>query len=303
MPAIVELLGGAEAALILLGAAIVWAFASGALAAWGATFGQMFLWMADHLRYETSVFGKHVGFDFGGVFRAANQSIVAALQHVRNGAEIDMALSIRVFQLIWQGTAEAVDALASETEQMFDRLIHGHLPKWAKYAVPVTYIAGLVAKLVRAEVAKLQPKVIKTVRVVEHDVPHTITRYVRQAVGAAQTVPGWVIHLPREIGSLRRANNRLGHRVKRLEGIFGATVAAGIIANVLGVSARCLRRGNVGKAARSVCGLDTNLLDSLLLDGLAIVGALSVVEFAEGLRAIEGEAVKILGAGIREWPS
>jgi hypothetical protein len=63
---------------------------------------------------------------------------------------------------------------------------------------------------------------------------------------------------------------------------------------------RCNKVRRLGKAA---CGFDDSLIDKLLLDALAIFGVLSVVEFAEGLLAIEDEAVSIMGSLVREWPT
>jgi hypothetical protein len=63
---------------------------------------------------------------------------------------------------------------------------------------------------------------------------------------------------------------------------------------------RCNKTKRVGKA---ICGLDESLVDKFLLDALAIFGVLSIVEFAEGLVAIEDEAVGIMGRLVREWPT
>ena len=96
----------------------------------------------------------------------------------------------------------------------------------------------------------------------------------------------------------------LRKRMHRIEALLGVTGAAALVARAIGgISADCVRKGNIAKTARRICGLDANLLDSLLLDSLAIVGAISVVEFAEGLRSIEDEAVAIMGRLVKEFPS
>jgi hypothetical protein len=63
--------------------------------------------------------------------------------------------------------------------------------------------------------------------------------------------------------------------------------------------ARCT---NVRKVGKNVCGMNGGLLDSLLLDTVAIFSVISVVEFAKELRAVEDEAVAIMGKLVREWP-
>ena len=56
--------------------------------------------------------------------------------------------------------------------------------------------------------------------------------------------------------------------MRRLEALLGAAAFAGLMANALGVTARCLRSGNVGRTARALCGMPKHALDDLL--GLVI---------------------------------
>lgn len=104
--------------------------------------------------------------------------------------------------------------------------------------------------------------------------------------------------------SLGRTITGIRKRLRRLERITAAGVGVGAVAlalSRLGLSwVRCRKVGKVGKR---LCGMDDSLLDSLLLDALVGIGAASVVEFAEGLRAIEDEAVAVLRGMIREWPA
>jgi len=93
-------------------------------------------------------------------------------------------------------------------------------------------------------------------------------------------------------------------RLRALERKIGVPVALGVVATALARLGlgwiRCNRVKRLGKAA---CGIDDSLIDKLLLDTLAIFGLVSIVEFAEGLLAIEDEAVSIMGALVREWPT
>jgi hypothetical protein len=103
------------------------------------------------------------------------------------------------------------------------------------------------------------------------------------------------------LAALRRAHNA---RLRRLEKLVAVGGIAAILSQILGVSTRCLRGGgNVGKAARRICGLDTSLFNSFLLDLVAILSVVSVVEFANDLRAVEDEALAVMGRLVREWPS
>lgn len=93
-------------------------------------------------------------------------------------------------------------------------------------------------------------------------------------------------------------------RLRALERKLATPVGIAAVIAALGrLGLGWIRCNNVRRVGKSVCGFDSNLLDTLLLDGLAIFGAVSVVEFANGLRAIEDEAIGIMGKLVREWPT
>lgn len=64
-----------------------------------------------------------------------------------------------------------------------------------------------------------------------------------------------------------------------------ATGAAVLVARAIGgVSARCVKRGNIGKFARRLCGLDSLIADALLADLAFVAGTISIVDFAKALQ-------------------
>src|SRR5439155_25588716 len=84
--------------------------------------------------------------------------------------------------------------------------------------------------------------------------------------------------------------------LRRLERSLPAAVGvAALIAAIGRLGLGFLRCGNFRKAGKSVCGMNTSLLDSLLLDTVALLSVVSVVEFAKELQTIEGEAMSIVG--------
>lgn len=109
------------------------------------------------------------------------------------------------------------------------------------------------------------------------------------AAGAIAAFPPLVI--PRildGIHDLRARLNRHNLRLTRLEKLFGVAAFAALMANVLGLpNWRCLTRGNVGRFARALCGLDQLLANALLADLAIITGTLSIVEFAKALQKAE----------------
>lgn len=309
MPALAALAPEAVLGIILLAAFCAYLSYRGALTGWQHTFGLILVGrdgnggIAALLRYGTTVLGHHVGFDFGGPIRAANTAIVNTLQERVADAEEDIAWTWHKMTQIWQATAEAVDWLAHETTATAHWLSHVRIPKWSKYAAIPLLLPLLIPKVIRAILPHLHANTIRVV----HTVTHTITRVVvhTAAKAVAVTLPG-VIPLPgirAEIRGLTKRFARLNARLRRVEALLGATAMVAAIANALGLTVKCLRHGNLGRASRAVCGMPENLLATLLADLTAILSVVSIVEFAEELRAVEDEALAIMGALVREWPS
>lgn len=66
------------------------------------------------------------------------------------------------------------------------------------------------------------------------------------------------------------------------------------------LGASWVRCSNVKRLGRRVCGMDNSLLDALLADTLAVVGAISILELAHELQRIMPEVTDVVRAGIRE---
>jgi hypothetical protein len=93
-------------------------------------------------------------------------------------------------------------------------------------------------------------------------------------------------------------------RIRALEHKLAVPVGiAAVIAAIGRLGIGWIRCNNVRKVGRSVCGLNPSLLESFLLDAATIFSIVSVVEFAKELRAVEDEAVTIMGRLVREWPT
>lgn len=96
----------------------------------------------------------------------------------------------------------------------------------------------------------------------------------------------------------------LRKRIGRLEKIAAAGLGVAVVARALSrLRVGWIRCNKVGRLGRAACGLDEGLLESLLTDALAIFSVVSVVEFARELRAVEDEAIGIMGRLVREWPT
>jgi hypothetical protein len=284
--------------------ALAWLITAALLVVWDQTIGAAFRYIAGlmtftvntHLHYKKT-------FDLGRPFRVADNAIKTWLIAERDGLSIELGWTLHALSESWHATASAVEWLTHETADTLEWIEGVKLPRWAKWAATAALPAALLTKLIAAAVAHLRPGLIREVKVIEHAIPAKAITIVRQAATHTLPVPLGIPRLRHKVDGLEHDLADLRKALRHPATLIGAAAGAAIIANALGgLSARCIRRGNIGKAARRICGMDGGLFESLLADGLVIVGAISVVEFAEGLLAIEKEAVAILGAGIREFP-
>jgi hypothetical protein len=151
------------------------------------------------------------------------------------------------------------------------------LPKLSK-AAAVALVSAAVAKWIHPYLSML--------------------RWLRAHFHALTAVLPHTVPLP-TVPSIPNLWKRVRALEKKLAVPFGLGIVAAALAR-LGIGwIRCNRVRRVGKG---VCGLDDSLIDQWLLGALAIFGTVSIVEFAEGLEAVEEEAISILGAFVREWP-
>jgi hypothetical protein len=321
VPAVPEAVAGGFVAadlILALLAVLAWAVCYGLLSGWNYSLGFLLDKLADVLSFRV----LRVNVDLGGPVRELNHVVRVSLAKGVSTADHAMGLFFYWLGLLIGWMVNFAKLSAQDTLALANWMTHIHLPKYAKWAIRAAFPLAWLTKLIGQEIAKALPKVghiakaaaTSTVTVVEK-IPRAIDRRLTKAektlgaLAAAIAALGGAIHLPHPVATpgavwrgLTKRTARLERRMHRVEGLFAAGVLAAVIANVLGVTARCLRSGNVGKAARRVCGLDPSVLESLLADTLLIVGALSIVEFAEAMLAVEDEAVTVLRAGIREFP-
>jgi hypothetical protein len=283
------------------------------------TFGALIEFLVKHTTIHTPIGSFSLLFPLD----AANNFVIAAMGQAALGLEIAGGRFFHALGVIFGWMVNLFLYTATTMEGAFSWFKHVHIPRYAKWAIRAAFPLAWLTKLIAQQIAKALPKVghiakyvvTKSVAVVEK-IPRALERRLTRAekkiaaalaaiaaLGGAVIHPGHILTLPKTWRALTRRLARLERRMHRAEGWLAAGTLAVVMAQVLGVTARCLRSGNVGKTARRLCGLDSSLLDFLLADLLAIAGIVSVVEFAEALQEVEAEAVSIMGALVKEWPS
>jgi hypothetical protein len=91
-------------------------------------------------------------------------------------------------------------------------------------------------------------------------------------------------------GSLGRDLSGALARLKRIEkAVTKAGAVALVGAALAALGAGWIRCPRVGKVGKSLCGVNADLLESLIADTLIIAGTVSLVEFAKGMQTITKE--------------
>lgn len=224
---------------------------------------------------------------------------VGALAHyVRMVSDATIEWPIEMLTLArWLVNTE-IPRLVHALPNSVTRLIHSALAQVLSLERAASgLVAGLpkrIGKLVLAVVLGFIGPYLAAIRYFA-SVYHKIAHAAAVAGGIAEP---W-IWTPR----LRRTERKLTGQITKLWPLLGVAGAVGLLARAFRLSKTCVADGNLGRAARQWCASDSSLIESLLGDLIAIASVISVVEFAKELQAIEGDAVKILAAGIREFPS
>ena len=239
---------------------------------------------------------------FGNIFlrlaRKGIQWVSGLAQYVWAASDLFFLWPIKLLTVVRWLLTQEIPRLIAALPGSLTKLVHAARAILASLEGDVAklwaHLPGTVRDIVKAAVLALLGPFWVLLRELLHAWPK-ITRAAAHAGGIAAP---WV-YLP----GLRKDVRSLRKEFDKVKGILGVAVFAATLAKVLQVARGCITRGNIGKAARRWCGMDTTWVDSVLLDLLTIASVLSVVEFANDLRAIEDEALSVLAAGIREFPS
>ena len=238
-------------------------------------------------RWIAHKLGQH----FAGIERLTVGWVGGLYSYVERVGAMTLLWPLELFKvtywLIWHEIPRMVKALPNAVS----RVVHQTVTR-------VVRVERTIVKL--PKLTKAQAKALIGAAVATYIAPYlAMLRWLRSHFHALTAVLPHTVPVPfgKTIAAIRA-------RLRRLE--KGAAVGAGVAAVVIALGRLKLgfiRCGNFRKFGKRACGMDTNLLDSLLLDTLAIFSIVSVVEFATELRAIEDEALSIAGRLVKEWPT
>lgn len=239
--------------------------------------------------------GKAIRGIAGSAFSAVAHSISVAATH-------RMAPLARWFHAAGSlalGSAWAIGHFAGDMAYSVERLATVVLPREIGRATrPISRRA--TRALSRALAAGLAVTALR--RYLNRLYSHTIRPAIRHLTHAVD------VAIPRALGGIRSRLRDIEHEIAHpstrwLRRTAVAMWGAALLGLVVRTLARrfpwlfCRKVKNVGGR---ICGLDSGLLESLLLDTVLISGTISVVAFAEELQAVEGAAVDLLAGFIDE---
>ncbi len=251
---------------------------------WRATFGPFLHWLANlgisvnkgfvHLNVHPFRYAEHLN---TAVQKTLEQGIAMAEKRsvqALNAVVEPFLLIAGVTLALGLVSYEGFQALWHHVTTVTPRIIHQTIVR------PVERAQKATAAISRATFNTLAHKVTALqaqVKALAHAIPHAIP----------QVIP--------RLGRLERTAidyTKLHKWLKRaLLGTLGATaVLAGLKALRLGF----LRCTGFTKAGKRACGMDPNLLESLLADTLLIVGTLSLVEFAKEMQTVTEEVAPLV---------
>lgn len=221
----------------------------------------------------------------------------------------------------WVG--DEIAGIAEDTYAWAKWMQHVHVPRWVKIVAGTAIAPALLARLIANEVRKAlthygkvathaassaTTTIVRTiVKPIERKVVH-ITKVVYAggataalAAAGAVTIPWAHVHVFPRLHDLDLARLRHNKRIKRLEKIFAAAGAAAIMANALGLpNWRCITRGNLGRASRALCGLDSLIMGALLAGLIAIETPLSIEELAHEYLSVFDDVLGLVTGAVSE---
>lgn len=284
------------AALVLDAAAMLlyllgWAVALGLLYTWNATFHQIFKFIADALTFtiKLPLVGSRT-VHLGGWATDIDTLARNALSDWAVGCEIIVGKLWYVFGWTVYETVSEIQSLAKDTLALGHWIVHTAVPT---YVDGVTHLLHATTKVIHTTTTVVETKVTHLTKTVAAVSNHAVTVLDREVAGLRERL--W--HDERVLEhvathGIDELPARLGTRLRKVEGLFGATVMAAVMANVLGVSARCLRKGNIGRVSRALCGLSAeafNDLLGLLVDVLIVEDVCQVIVLLEdALSLVQG---------------
>lgn len=241
---------------------------------WSVTFGWIFRTLGDMLQ-AVKILGLHPLSHVAKWLYSLDRNVYHALGVAALGCE-------GAASWLWHQTANQVAWVGREIADLARDTAQ------ALGAVNTTIVKPAVKIIDRNSVVRIGKVSASLAVVVGVQIPKLIRGLadVRARVAhLTRTVAVDVARVNARVGTTAKQMRRLGSRVSRLEKVtagLGAVALVGTALARMGLS--WVRCPNVGRAGRAVCGMDADLLDSLLGSALLLTSAISIEQLARELQ-------------------
>ena len=235
------------------------------------------------------------GFLGGGRILGFAADALTAIDHT---IRRQIGLGIAALQTTWNEcvsyTAQAVHWIGKEIASI------SHDTAQAIEHLHVQQITNVYRK-VNPALARKVSVLAATLAALERHVTHLVAREAHAAVQKVKVIEHAItlpapITLPKtlpKVGTIERDAEAALARIRALARRFGPAALLGSVVYAIGrIGVGWVRCSKVGKAGRQICGMNDDLLESLLADTLLVVGTLSLVEFAREMVGVTDTAVK-----------
>jgi hypothetical protein len=271
---------------------------------WQITFGALLLGIAAAVRID--VWRVHL--NPGAKLVALDHTIVDAITEAALGYEHAMGFWFHQSAHLQGWIADETWKIARDTLHLGTWLVHVYVPSAIHDA---TSILARTTHAVTHTVTRVERVVIHTPAIAKAAahaavaplyrtvaIPHLgelqwLHRHWKAitaaaaAAGSAALAPALALpRLWRGIDDVQSDLRKAMKRVRRVEALLGATAMAAAMANVLGIpNPKCLRRGPLGRIARLLCGVDSWIIDLLVLGSVEAFVASDLCGFTDLLIA------------------
>ncbi|TMC48760.1 MAG: hypothetical protein E6J20_18500 [Chloroflexi bacterium] len=266
--------------------------------AWGTTFRLVLPDIDKELQRLNRGGGVGNGNLFGTNFNLFNSASLKMLEEIGHGLTHTQAAAAEKYVT----EAWAFEGIGAVIERVADDAIHTR--KLIRQRATPREVIRVVKPNTRAQLRPLLKRVAEAEAKASEADKQVVELTERVALLERKTGKHRAVAYPGiggRVGDIERDVERIKKGTGKLWKLAGLAAFLLLLAKALEkMGLNWMRCGNVKRYGRSICGMNPSILDSLLADALLVVGAISVVEFAKELQAIESATVSAMRGFVRE---
>jgi hypothetical protein len=282
-----------------IGAACVFVLLLGLRWAWQYTFGALLEALAS---VRINLPGRHDLHPLSWL-RRYNVAVQNDIERRLEKSHRAMGYFFHGAAIILEWTAREVAGLAADTLHFGQSLTHVRLPRLTRAMIVAAFPLPWLARRVAALVAAHAIPAARVTNIRRGLSRRTVAAMIAAAVGVIEAPHLPHLRLPGALRDLGKWRTRVNGRLRNLERGLAGVSAVALVGTALGrLGLNWIRCRRVGKVGKAVCGMDSQLLGSLLADATLIIGTISLVELTRGTQRLMPAITDATGYLVREAP-